>query len=57
MESKPAWPGSLTTYLKIELRAHLSEAWISGHQPLIAQIANDEKDRHVLAAAVHTAFA
>jgi predicted nucleic acid-binding protein len=53
LESKVGWPSSLTTYLETELRAHFGEAWISGYEPLIAQVTNDEKDRHVLAAAVH----
>ena len=53
LESKLGWPSSLTTYLEAELRADFGEAWISGYEPLIAQMTNDEKDRHVLAAAVH----
>jgi len=39
--------------LQAELRAHFCEAWISGYEALIPQMTNDEKDRHVLAAAVH----
>jgi hypothetical protein len=35
------------------LRVHFSEAWISGYDQLIPQMTNDEKDRHVVAAAVH----
>src|SRR5712692_404246 len=31
----------------------VSEAWISGYEPLIPRMTNDEKDRHVVAAAVH----
>ena len=53
LESKLGWPSSLTSYLQAELRAHFGEAWISGYEPLIAQMTNDERDRHVLAAAVH----
>lgn len=52
LESKLGWPSSLTAHLEAELRAHFSEAWISGYKPLIPQMANEEKDRHVLAAAV-----
>ncbi len=52
LESKLGWPDSLTTYLQSELRAHFSEAWISGYEHLIPRMTNDEKDRHVLAAAV-----
>lgn len=53
LESKLGWPSSLTTYFESELRAHFSEAWISGYEPLISRMTNDEQDRHVLAAAVH----
>jgi predicted nucleic acid-binding protein len=52
LESKLGWPSSLTAYLQAELRAHFGEAWISGYESLIPQMTNDEKDRHVLAAAV-----
>lgn len=51
--SKLGWPASLTAHLESELRVHFGEAWISGYEPLISRMANDEKDRHVLAAAVH----
>lgn len=40
-------------YLHTELRAHFDEAWIRGYESLIPQMMNDQKDRHVLAAAVH----
>jgi hypothetical protein len=53
LESKLGWPSSLTAHLEAELRAHFGEAWISGYEPLIPRMANDEKDRHVAAAAVH----
>ena len=53
LESKLGWPSSLTAYLQAELRAHFGEAWISGYELLIPQMTNHEKDRHVLAAAVH----
>ena len=52
LECKLAWPPSLTAHLKAELRAHFSEAWIGGYESLIPRMTNDEKDRHVLAAAV-----
>ena len=55
LESKLGWPASLTASLETELRAHFSEAWIIGYEPLISRMSNDEKDRHVLAAAVHGA--
>lgn len=53
LELKLGWPGPLTAHLEAELRAHFSEAWINGYEPLIPRMANDEKDRHVVAAAVH----
>src|SRR5436305_11250653 len=53
LESKLGWPSSLTSYLEAELRAHFGEAWISGYEPLIPRMTNDEKDRHVVAAAAH----
>ena len=53
LESKLGWPSSLTAYLQAELRAHFGEAWISGYEVLVPQMTNHEKDRHVLAAAVH----
>jgi len=53
LDSKLGWPGSLTAYLESELRAHFSEAWISGYEALIPRMTNNEKDRHVLAAAAH----
>ena len=53
LESKLGWPSSLAAHLEDELRAHFGEAWISGYESLIPQMANDEKDRHVLAAAAH----
>ena len=53
LESKLGWPSSLAAHLEAELRAHFGEAWISGYESLIPRMANDEKDRHVLAAAAH----
>jgi hypothetical protein len=38
LESKLGWPDPLTAYWQAELRAHLSEAWISGHEPLISRV-------------------
>ena len=54
LESKLGWPTSLAAHFEAELRAHFGEAWISGYESLIPQMANDEKDRHVLAAAAHS---
>jgi len=53
LESDLGWPPSLTAFLRGELRAHFSEAWVAGYEALIPAMKNDEKDRHVLAAAVH----
>lgn len=53
LESRLGWPSSLTSYLETELRANFGEAWISGYEALIPKMTNDEKDRHVLAAAIH----
>ena len=53
LESDLGWPPSLTAYLRGELRAHFSEAWVAGYEALIPAMKNEEKDRHVLAAAVH----
>src|SRR5438477_3672888 len=53
LELKLGWTTSLTTHLEKELRAQFSEAWISGYESLIPRMTNDEKDRRVVAAAVH----
>ena len=39
-------------YREKELRKHFAEAWVEGYKPLVRIMTNDEKDRHVLAAAV-----
>ncbi len=41
-----------TAYLESQLREHFPEAWVTGFEALIPRMANDPKDRHVLAAAV-----
>src|ERR1051325_8229341 len=46
LESKLGWPNSLIAHFENELRAHFSEAWISGYESLIPRMTNDEKDRH-----------
>jgi predicted nucleic acid-binding protein len=53
LELKLGWPSALTAHLETELCAHFSEAWIGGYESLIPRMTNDEKDRHVAAAAVH----
>ena len=46
------WRPSKTAYLERELRRHFRDSWVTGFEPLIRKMTNDEKDRHVLAAAV-----
>jgi hypothetical protein len=53
LELKLGWPHSLTAHFERELRAHFSDAWIIGYEGQIPRMTNDEKDRHVAAAAVH----
>ncbi len=48
-----AWPPGLADSFGAALRTHFPEALVTGHGPLIADMTNDPKDRHVLAAAVH----
>lgn len=45
------WPQKLVDSREGALRKHFPEAWISGYEPMIAEMRNDPKDRHVLAAA------
>ena len=52
LELKLGWPNSLTAHLEEELRGHFSEAWITGYESLVSRMTYDEKDRHVVAAAV-----
>lgn len=52
LEGKLGWPSTLASYFHSELLSHFGDAWVTGHGPLISRMANDEKDRHVLAAAV-----
>ena len=54
LELKLRWPQSLIVHFERELRDHFSDAWISGYEPLIPSMTNDEKDRHVVAAAAHS---
>jgi len=41
-----------TAYLAGQLRKHFADSWVTGYEPLIGQMGNHPKDRHVLAAAV-----
>lgn len=40
-------------YRENEIRRHFPEAWVFGYEQLIPSMTNNQKDRHVLAAAVH----
>lgn len=55
LQGKLGWPHHLAVSFEAELRSNFADAWIDGFQPLISRMTNDEKDRHVLAAAVHGA--
>ena len=52
----PKWNKSIQQANKREnmLQAHFPEAWVEGYEPLVSLMTNDLKDRHVLAAAVHS---
>jgi hypothetical protein len=41
-------------YREGEIRRHFPEAWVEGYEDLIPSMTNNEKDRHVLAAAVYS---
>lgn len=41
-------------YRESEIRKHFGEAWVEGYEDLIPAMTNQEKDRHVLAAAVRS---
>ena len=41
-------------YRESEIRRHFPEAWVTGYEELIPSMTNNEKDRHVLAAAVRS---
>src|ERR1039457_619366 len=44
---------SQTAHLTEQLRQHFDDAWVGGYESLVPKMANDAKDRHVLACAVH----
>jgi predicted nucleic acid-binding protein len=52
LEYRLAWPSTLTAHFQSELLSHFGDAWVKGHEPLVSRMENDEKDRHLLAAAV-----
>jgi hypothetical protein len=47
------WPDRLIKSFHETLREHFPEAMVTGHEWLIQQCKNEEKDRHVLACAIH----
>lgn len=54
LEAKLKWPRNLVELFESELRTHFVEAWVEGYDHLIGSVGNQPKDRHVLAAAVHS---
>jgi predicted nucleic acid-binding protein len=52
LENRIGLSSQKTAYLVGQLREHFGEAWVPGYEPLIEQMTNDPRDRHVLAAAV-----
>ncbi|MBM3735545.1 MAG: PIN domain-containing protein [Acidobacteria bacterium] len=54
LEAKLNWPRNLVAHFESELRTHFVDAWVEGYGHLIASVGNEPKDRHVLAAAVHS---
>lgn len=52
LENRIGLSAQKTAYLAGQLREHFGDAWVTGYEPLIDQMANHPKDRHVLAAAV-----
>lgn len=49
---KLAWPIHLADSFQAQLRVAFPDAEITGYQNLLPRLTNDEKDRHVLAAAI-----
>jgi predicted nucleic acid-binding protein len=52
LEKQIGLAANKTVYLERELRRHFPDSWVTGFVPLVRKMTNDEKDRHVLAAAV-----
>jgi len=46
-------PPAAAAHLRAEVLRHFPDAAVMGYEDLIPSLTNDEKDRHVLAAAVH----
>lgn len=54
LKAKLNWPRHLVAHFESELSTHFVDAWVEGYDHLIAAVGNEPKDRHVLAAAVHS---
>lgn len=52
-QDKLGWPPHLIDSFEEQLRAVFPEALVTNYEPLIPRVENDEKDRHVLAAAAY----
>ena len=52
LENRIGLSAQKTAYLVGQLREHFGDAWVPGYEPLVEQMTNDPKDRHVLATAV-----
>lgn len=52
-QKKLNWPDRLVKSFHETLSTHFPEAIVTGHECRIEQCKNDEKDRHVLACAIH----
>jgi hypothetical protein len=52
LEKQIGLTSNKTAYLESELQRHFPDSWVTGFEPLVRKMTNDEKDRHVLAAAV-----
>lgn len=52
LTAKLAWKPHIVASFERELTLHFGRAWVSGYESLMPRLANDPKDRHVLAAAI-----
>ena len=52
-QTRLGWGERLVKAFNDALVDHFPEALVTGYEPLIAQCENEEKDRHVLACAIH----
>lgn len=52
--TKLSWPAGLAQHFKSEVNSAFPEASVSDFEHIIPSLKNHEKDRHVLAAAIHS---